>query len=145
MQELVIEQVKFCGVEKINPVFIFVGQNSSICWGFTATENHVSNVARISDEDTCQVFSFLSEASETPHFQADGDMCHVAGFEPDTPSCPFPMESRWLCKMIPAIATRTGSLFLRVSVWLVTCVSNGTSCKILIIKLNISSSTLSKI
>lgn len=93
----------------------------------------------------CQVFSFLSEANETPHFQGHGDMCHVAGFEPDTPSCPLLMESGWLCEMIPAIATRMSSLFLHVSVWLVTRVSNMTFCKILIIKLNISSSPLSKI
>lgn len=45
--------------------------------------------------------------------------------------------------MTPAIAPRMGSLC--VSVWLVTRVSNGTSCMFFIKKLNISSSTLSKI
>lgn len=66
--------------------------------GVSITANSISIAARVSDEDKCQVFSFLSEANETPHFQADGDMCRVDGFESDTPSCPLLMEGRWLCR-----------------------------------------------
>lgn len=66
MQGLFIVQGKFCGVEKINLVFVFVGQDSNICWVFTATENNKSSVCKEYEMKTCHVFSFLLEANETP-------------------------------------------------------------------------------
>lgn len=42
-------------------------------------------------------------------FQAKGHVCHVAGFEPDTPHCPLLAQCRCLGEMTPGIATSMGT------------------------------------
>lgn len=53
MQELIIEQVEFCGVKKIDPVFICFGQKQYLQEFYSYNKLHKPRAARISDVDVC--------------------------------------------------------------------------------------------
>lgn len=54
-------------------------------------------------------------------FQGKGHICHVAGFEPDTPHHLLLAQSRCLGEMVPAIATSMGSPSMFQYGWWLPC------------------------
>lgn len=115
--------------------------------GVSQSGNHIRSVARISGENICQVFTFLSSKWHLPPLPSHWHQCHLCRWIwTSGEGSKDHHENQWSCEMLPAIATRILFFFppLYFSVDGYACISNRISPKSLMIKGNISTYWRSK-